>query len=115
MEISPPEWVDTDTAKFDIGMELVANGGPGGFIEYRTDLFDASSIACLAEDYCALVAGVLAEPDGALDEVDAVKSLRQRFRRFKPLAPRLSQRRRVVEADALSVLRRPIGHERNHF
>jgi len=97
LEITPPEWVDTDTSKFDLSMELVANGGAGGFIEYRTDLFDEATIARLADDYFELLVGLLAEQDCPLQDVKAVQRLRQRYRRFKPLIPRMNLRGSVPE------------------
>jgi non-ribosomal peptide synthetase component F len=99
LEVTLPEWVDTDTSKFDLAMELVENGDPGGFIEYRTDLFDEPTIARLADDYFGLVAGLIAEPDRPISDVGAVQNVWRRFRRFKPLTPRVTHRARGVEID----------------
>ena len=97
LEVTAPEWVDTYTSKFDLSFEIVANGGPGGFVEYRTDLFDEATIARLAGDFYALTAVLIRQPDCPLGSLPEVQSLKSRFRRFKPQTPRTFQRGAGIE------------------
>lgn len=55
-------------AKFDLTLTVRdrADGGLDGWIEYRTDLFTAESMARMAGHFSRLVAGAGAEPEAAL-------------------------------------------------
>lgn len=99
MQISAPEWVDTETSKFDLSMELIADGGPGGFVEYRTDLFDESTIGRLIDDFYSLLAGIITQPDCPIGDVTVVRTLRRQFCQFKPVPPRMIHRGKGVEVD----------------
>jgi hypothetical protein len=79
LRIRGPEWIDTRTSKFDLALELVASGEPGGFFEYSTDLFDEQTISRMAEDFQALLKSVLAEPDVPLGEIPVVQEIRERY------------------------------------
>jgi len=55
--------VETDTAKFDLSLELDAR--PGGIIgrfEYNADLFDAATIARMVGHWQTLLEGIVADP-----------------------------------------------------
>ena len=65
--------VDTDTAKFDLSLEL--DERPEGIIgrcEYSADLFDAATIARLLEHWQVLLASVARDPGQHLGEVPLV-------------------------------------------
>jgi amino acid adenylation domain-containing protein len=66
LEVSEVELAHV-TAKFDLtlAMQETANG-LAGVLEYNVDLFDAATIARMAEHFQALVAGVVAEPDRSI-------------------------------------------------
>ncbi|WP_437592077.1 amino acid adenylation domain-containing protein [Sorangium sp. So ce1000] len=62
--------VDTLTAKFELTLEL--DERPEGLIgrfEYRSDLFDASTIARMADHFGVLLEGIVADPDRRLSEL----------------------------------------------
>jgi len=56
--------VDPGVARFDITLELVeADGRFTGFFEYATDLFDAGTIAGMADQFKTLLKAVIANPE----------------------------------------------------
>lgn len=62
--------VRTATAKFDLELTITERAdGPLARFGYRTDLFDASTIARIAGHFEALLAGVIAEPDRRVSEL----------------------------------------------
>ncbi|MFD7901371.1 amino acid adenylation domain-containing protein [Kitasatospora sp. NPDC059747] len=60
--------VPTGTAKFDLTLNAgeLPGGGIGGFLEYRTDLFDASTAEALATRLARLLTAAAADPDTAI-------------------------------------------------
>ncbi len=78
--ITPPRFVDTGTAKFDLAMELEAATGQTGFFEYSTDLFDQATIAQMAKDFEAVLMALMAEPNVPLSRLAAVREISQRVR-----------------------------------
>ena len=68
-----PLW--TDTAKFDVTL-TIAPDRPGWTAtwEYRTDLFEAATIARLAEHYERVLREIAAAPDRRLSELDLLKT-----------------------------------------
>jgi hypothetical protein len=78
LEITPPRFVDTQTAKFDLALELEAGTGQGGFFEYSTDLFERSTIAQMSEDFPRILLALIAEPDKPISKVGAVSEVKQR-------------------------------------
>jgi len=65
--------VPTGTAKFDLTVNLTEDGDElGGAIEYRTDLFDATTIDALAGWYLSLLRAVAGEPQRRLSELDVL-------------------------------------------
>ncbi|WP_328733067.1 non-ribosomal peptide synthase/polyketide synthase [Streptomyces caniferus] len=68
------------SATFDLSVEFVPDGdGLTGLLEYRTDLFDASTAERMAGQLLLLLAGVAAEPDRPLGELSLL-SERERHR-----------------------------------
>ena len=56
--------VHTDTARFDLTLSLEETvEGLVGTIEYSTDLFEAATIARMAEHFHTLLRGIVADPD----------------------------------------------------
>ena len=54
---------DTATAKFDLTLSLTERDrGLGGFLEYRSDLFDRSTVERLAGHFLTLLRGITANP-----------------------------------------------------
>jgi len=78
VEVSPPEWIDNETSKFDLSLELVATGGAPGFFEYSTELFKPETVAAMADDFHHLLQDLLTCPDVPLAEVEAVQRIRNR-------------------------------------
>ncbi|MEU8510005.1 amino acid adenylation domain-containing protein [Kitasatospora sp. NPDC048722] len=60
--------VPTGTAKFDLTLNAgeLPGGGIGGFLEFRTDLFDASTAEALATRLARLLTAAAADPDTAI-------------------------------------------------
>jgi non-ribosomal peptide synthetase component F len=79
LEVSPPEWIDNHTSKFDLSLELVATGGAAGFFEYSTELFRAETIAQMATDFEALLWSLVQQPEVPLLQLEAVRDLCSRI------------------------------------
>jgi hypothetical protein len=86
LTITPPRFVDTGTAKFDLAMELEAATGQGGFFEYSTDLFDQSTIAEMAKDFETVLVALMAEPDVPISKLAVVQQITQRIRQKRTKA-----------------------------
>ncbi|MGW7486404.1 non-ribosomal peptide synthase/polyketide synthase [Streptomyces sp. NPDC054786] len=66
-------------ATFDLSVEFVPDGdGLTGLLEYRTDLFDASTAVRMAEQLVILLGGVAAEPDRPLGELSLLSERERR-------------------------------------
>ena len=66
-----PAPFDAPTGRFDL--ELVFDEQPSGYrgtLEYSSDLFDKQTLARLVEQFSALLAKVLADPDETLSTID---------------------------------------------
>jgi amino acid adenylation domain-containing protein len=74
------EWVHTGTSKFDLTLEVAeAEGGYAVSWEYASALFDARTVAVMAERWTRLLAAALADPDArvsALPLLDAAERVR---------------------------------------
>ena len=69
VEASPVS-ASIETSKFDLTLILTDRGdGLGGFFEYATDLFDASTIERWAGHFTALLASAIAAPDRAIGDL----------------------------------------------
>ena len=79
LEVSPPEWIDNGTSKFDLSLELVATGGAAGFFEYSTDLFKPETIARMAVDYERILRALVEHPDVPLSDLEVVNEVRSRM------------------------------------
>ncbi|MDB4948135.1 MAG: Linear gramicidin synthetase subunit [Gemmatimonadetes bacterium] len=89
--------VEGETTRFDLA--LFVEDAPAGIVgrwSYRTDLFDAGTIARLSARFEALLASAVAHPDAGIDELDVTsaaersESARRRessFNRLKRRAP----------------------------
>ncbi|MFF2141522.1 amino acid adenylation domain-containing protein [Kitasatospora sp. NPDC058190] len=57
--------IPSGTAKFDLTLNAgeLPGGGIGGFLEYRTDLFDAATVAALGERLARLLTAAATDPD----------------------------------------------------
>ncbi|MFF1699340.1 amino acid adenylation domain-containing protein [Streptomyces sp. NPDC058257] len=70
--------LETGTAKFDLFFDLVPNdtGGAGCRLEYRTDLFDRSTVEDLANRFVRVLGRLVADserPIGGVDVLDAAE------------------------------------------
>ncbi|MFD0523169.1 amino acid adenylation domain-containing protein [Paractinoplanes durhamensis] len=66
-----PRLVATGTAKFDLTFDVAERpGGLDASIEYRADLFDRETALALGERLLRLLRAVVADPSGAISEVD---------------------------------------------
>jgi len=79
LEVSPPEWIDNGTSKFDLSLELVATGGAPGFFEYSTDLFREDTIAHMAVDYERVLRALVEHPDVPLADLEVINEARSRM------------------------------------
>ncbi|WP_017317666.1 condensation domain-containing protein [Mastigocladopsis repens] len=68
-----PQEVDSGTSKFDLKLSLWESvQGFNGSLEYKTDLFDAMTIARMASDLEILLRHVVQQPDIKLKELAAI-------------------------------------------
>jgi Condensation domain len=79
LEVSAPEWIDNETSKFDLSLELVATGGAAGFFEFSAELFKAETIAQMAIDFEVLLQALVDRPDVPWMELDPVRDIRKRI------------------------------------
>ncbi|MFL9453902.1 amino acid adenylation domain-containing protein [Tolypothrix bouteillei VB521301_2] len=86
LTLSPLE-LESSTAKFDLNLTLknTAQGfsentdvGLSGFLDYNTDLFDATTIARMAEHYLTLLEAVVANPHQKISELPLLSDREQR-------------------------------------
>jgi amino acid adenylation domain-containing protein len=62
--------LDSGTARFDLSMELVEkHGGLSCFLQYNSDLFDATTIARMAGHFRTLLEGIATDPDRHLGDL----------------------------------------------
>ncbi|WP_190120680.1 non-ribosomal peptide synthetase, partial [Streptomyces flavofungini] len=67
------EWPHSQSSKFDLTFNLMAETGPGGAVgsvEYATDLFDATTVRKLADRYVRLLRQLTADPRRRIGSVD---------------------------------------------
>ncbi|MCP4660481.1 MAG: non-ribosomal peptide synthetase, partial [bacterium] len=68
LEVTPLA-VSSDTSRFDLTFILADLGGAlHGWLEYSTDLFDATTIRRFLDHYRILLAGIVADPDRRIAE-----------------------------------------------
>jgi amino acid adenylation domain-containing protein len=61
---------DTDTAKFDLGLELTEDGDTlDAAFEFAVDLFEPATVARMAERFVTLLEGIAADPDARLSGI----------------------------------------------
>jgi non-ribosomal peptide synthetase component F len=91
-ELRPVTWDGGETTRFDLA--LFVEDTPEGIVgrwNYRTDLFDAATVARLSARLEALLVGAVAHPDAGIDELDLTsaaergESERRRERSFSRL------------------------------
>jgi amino acid adenylation domain-containing protein len=71
-----PLTADSSTAKFDLTCSIEQTAeGLSGTIEYRTDLFDATTIERLAEHYQTLLQGIVTDPQQQLSELPLLSAV----------------------------------------
>ncbi|HEY7124285.1 MAG TPA: amino acid adenylation domain-containing protein [Ktedonobacterales bacterium] len=69
LELEPVLW-ENRTAKFDLSLILTDTGtNLPGILEYNTDLFDAETIARLADRYQTLLQSIVAQPEQHLSKL----------------------------------------------
>jgi amino acid adenylation domain-containing protein len=67
-----PEAVHTSTSKFDLSMEIEDSAeGLRGFVEYDTDLVDASTIHRLLADWAVLLVSITEHPDEPISRLES--------------------------------------------
>lgn len=65
-----PYAVDSKSSKFDMTLSLWdSETGFEGWIEYNTDLFDASTVVRMATQFRTLLAGIVADPDQRISDL----------------------------------------------
>ncbi|MGO8754240.1 MAG: non-ribosomal peptide synthetase [Gallionellaceae bacterium] len=70
---------ESGTAKFDLLLSLTeVSGGMQGFIEYSTDLFDASTIARMVLHFQTLLGGIAENPQARLSELPLLTDAERR-------------------------------------
>ena len=78
LEIVPLQLIDTETSKFDLALELSLAEGFGGYIEYSTDLFEATTIAQMKNDYELTLAALLSNPNVPIRELESIQEIKRR-------------------------------------
>ena len=99
--------VDTHTARMDLTFSLAERctdagepAGIGGTVEFRTDVFDADTIAALIGRLHRVLIAMTADPAQALSSVDLLDADRARPAR-RPRQPRRADR--IANRDATSI------------
>ncbi len=75
-----PVGAEIATSKFDLTLILADGAGRalGGFFEYATDLFDASTLARMTAHFETLLAGAVAAPDTAIQDLPLLPGAERR-------------------------------------
>jgi amino acid adenylation domain-containing protein len=74
-----PEAAPSATAKFDLTLDLRESAdGVHGSIEYNTDLFDAATIARMAEQFTTLLGSIVADPARRVGSLALLSEAEQR-------------------------------------
>ncbi|ARU63629.1 hypothetical protein CBW65_23385 [Tumebacillus avium] len=63
------EWIDNQTAKYDLSLAIVENDDGLSLFEYRADLFEHETIVRMAEHYMNLLYAIVANPDTSIAEL----------------------------------------------
>ncbi|MFD2168469.1 amino acid adenylation domain-containing protein [Tumebacillus lipolyticus] len=75
LSLTPLGISETDTAKFDLTMQLTeAEGGLIGALEYNTDLFDQATIIRMIDHFQALLQAIVASPACKLSELSLLSA-----------------------------------------
>ena len=69
IESGRAEYVDTQSAKFDLALEVESSTGEGSYFEYCTDLFREETIVRMKQSWQSLLEILILNPDRALCEV----------------------------------------------
>ncbi len=69
IESGRAEYVDTQSAKFDLALEVESSTGEGSYFEYCTDLFREETILRMKESWQSLLKTLILSPDLPLSEV----------------------------------------------
>jgi aspartate racemase len=78
LALSPLE-VENKVAKFDLTLSMaVTAAGLSGTLEYNTDLFDAATMARLADHWQTLLAGVVSDPGQRLSDLPLLTPAQRR-------------------------------------
>jgi amino acid adenylation domain-containing protein/non-ribosomal peptide synthase protein (TIGR01720 family) len=79
LQLKPVE-LDTATAKFDLSLDLIqTKAGLVGKWEYNTDLFDALTIARMAEHFETLLSGIITNPDQQISTLPILSAAEQQL------------------------------------
>jgi non-ribosomal peptide synthetase component F len=98
--------VDRETAGFDVLLYLWdTSTGLQGWFEYSTDLFAASTMARLAEDFTMVLQYGVTQPDTRLDVLDAILSAADRQHRSRQHRERQALHLRALQNSK----RQPVG------
>ncbi|ASS74677.1 hypothetical protein CIG75_06625 [Tumebacillus algifaecis] len=63
------EWIDNQTAKYDLSLAIVENDDGLSLFEYRADLFEHETIVRMAEHYMNLLYAIVDNPDKSISEL----------------------------------------------
>jgi Condensation domain/Taurine catabolism dioxygenase TauD, TfdA family len=78
------EFVDTGTSKFDLALELALDGSDS-FWEYKTDLFDSTTVVRFASNFEKVLTDAFANPDLPVIELSSVTELRKGSRNMEKI------------------------------
>ncbi|MBV9791688.1 MAG: amino acid adenylation domain-containing protein, partial [Chloroflexi bacterium] len=80
------------TAKFDLLLAVSETEDVlAGAIEYRTDLFDAATIARMADHYLLLLAAMVADPEQPIDRLALLTEAERRLLTSQPALPPMAR------------------------
>jgi amino acid adenylation domain-containing protein/non-ribosomal peptide synthase protein (TIGR01720 family) len=78
-DVVPARWINTGLAKFDLRLDLLeVSGRLSGYLEYSTDLFDADTIARMADHFTCLLEAVVADPDRPISSLPLMSEAERR-------------------------------------
>jgi hypothetical protein len=72
------EFIDTGTSKFDLALELAPDNSSDSFLEYKTDLFEPSTIAYQVIQFQRVLSEVLAQPHVPVSTLPSITELGRR-------------------------------------
>jgi non-ribosomal peptide synthetase component F len=83
-EAERAHYIDNETAKFDLALEIDSSTGEACYFEYCTDLFSEPTVATAVSDYQSLLAALISAPGNALTSLKVLQEIAEKVHAHRP-------------------------------